>query len=397
MKYRILVVDDEPLLKSIITQKFKHEIKKDELEFLFANNGFEALDILKSNIDIGVVLTDINMPGMDGITLLSQLVSQSRTYQTVVISAYGDMSNIRKAMNSGASDFITKPVDLKDLELTLKGAIDEFTYVKQMIAARHQLLEINKELTIGEMLQKSLIPQAFDPFGPKCKLKLYGEMIAAKEIGGDFFDFYTLNDYQLAFTIADVSGKGIPASLFMSMSRTLFRAVKMQPGLMVQDIKNINTVLNQNNDAAMFVTAFFGIFDLLTGELYYVNAGHNSPLLLSPGKGVVPIAPNEGIALGVIEDTDNKPYSFVEKTLKLEKDALLLFYTDGVTEAFNTEGQIYSEARLKKFLESKSPHDPLSNTAEELKASVKLYSKGLEQADDMTFMLAHFDGVQQTR
>jgi len=392
MKYRILVVDDEPFLKSLITQKFKQDIKNGELEFLFANNGLEALEILKSNIDIGVVLTDINMPGMDGLSLLSQLVNQSRTYQTVVISAYGDMGNIRKAMNSGASDFITKPVDLKDLELTLKGAINEYAYVKQMIAARYQLIEMNKELSIGETLQKSYIPQNFEPFGPKSHLKLYGEMIAAKEVGGDFFDFYPLNEHLLAFTIADVSGKGIPASLFMSMSRTLFRAGKMTPETIVDNIKNINMVLNQNNESSMFVTAFFGIFNVSTGEFYYVNAGHNSPLLLSPGKGVRAIAPHEGIALGVILEIDNKPYSFKEKKIQLEKDELLLFYTDGITEAFNPEGQIYSEARLIKFLEPLSPQIPLVNIAEDLKSSIKHYSKGLDQSDDLTFVLARYEG-----
>ena len=208
MKSRVLVVDDEPLLKSLIIQKFKQEIKSGNIEFLFATNGNEALDTLKQNTDVGVILTDINMPGMDGLTLLSELVNQSRIYQTVVISAYGDISNIRKAMNNGASDFITKPIDLHDLDATLKYALKEYSYVKEMIDAKYKLLEINKELHIGKRLQRSFIPKNFEPFGPNCKLKLYGEMDPAQEVGGDFFDFYVLNDNELAFMIADVSGKG---------------------------------------------------------------------------------------------------------------------------------------------------------------------------------------------
>ena len=161
--------------------------------------------------------------------------------------------------------------------------------------------------------------------------------------------------------------------------------------MIVENMKTINAFLNQNNDTSMFVTAFMGIINVVTGTFNYVNAGHNTPLLLSKGE-VKPIALNEGIALGVVDEIDNQPYTFIEREIQLVKDDLLLFYTDGITEAFNKEMEMYSETRLKNFLASIKPDISLPHVVQKLKAEIDEHTTGMEQSDDMTLLLARFTG-----
>ena len=136
MVSKILVVDDEPDLEVLILQKFRRKIRKNEFEFFFAGNGLEALEQLRANEDIDMILTDINMPQMDGLTLLEELLKLPCLTKAVVVSAYGDMDNIRTAMNRGAFDFITKPIDFRDLELTIEKTLSELLVLQKGRKAR---------------------------------------------------------------------------------------------------------------------------------------------------------------------------------------------------------------------------------------------------------------------
>src|SRR5689334_16930675 len=130
MAVKILVVDDEPDLELLVRQKFRRQIREQVYSFLFAGNGVEALRILQDNADVDLVLTDINMPEMDGLTLLLKLGELDRVLKSVIVSAYGDMENIRTAMNRGAADFLTKPIDLQDMEITVNKMMEELTELK---------------------------------------------------------------------------------------------------------------------------------------------------------------------------------------------------------------------------------------------------------------------------
>ena len=156
MTAKILVVDDEPLLEYVIQQHFRQKIRDKELEFAFANNGKQALEKLESDPQIGVVLTDINMPEMDGLALIGQLKKIDSTLKAVVVSAYGDLVNIRSAMNQGAFDFLTKPIDFKDLELTLQKSLESVQQTRadlaQLQQAQTQLIQSEKLASIGELI-----------------------------------------------------------------------------------------------------------------------------------------------------------------------------------------------------------------------------------------------------
>lgn len=377
---KILVVDDEEDVELLLRQKFAKQIKSKELEFLFASNGIEAMKMLLQNQDINIILTDINMPEMDGLTLLSHLSELKRLYKAIIISAYGDMSNIRKAMNRGACDFITKPIDFNDLEITIFNAIDQYSSLKRAKEMENQLSALQKELMIAYKIQQSIIPHHFDLYPSVNNLEILGKMIPNREVSGDFFDFFPLNNQHLGFIIADVSGKSISGALFMAMTRAIIRTVSKHTDSPQKCLAEANRMLCADNDTCMFVTAFYGILDKKTGQVECANAGHNPPLLLRADKTLEEIARNEGIALGVSEET-----VYTSHTITLQKDDCLILYTDGITEAMNAQRELYSEKRFKESIKN-WPGGPMPTLINRILEDVHSFTKDEPSADDITLL-----------
>src|SRR5579863_2075341 len=175
MAFKILVVDDEPDLELLIKQRFRRKIRDGGFDFEFARNGEEALAKLTSDESIDIVMSDINMPVMDGLTLLLRLREMDRLLRTVVVSAYGDMQNIRIAMNRGAYDFLTKPIDFDDFEITLQKTIQEIEGVKAGHQARQRLEVIESELNVANRIQQSMLPRRFPPFPERRDFEIYAE------------------------------------------------------------------------------------------------------------------------------------------------------------------------------------------------------------------------------
>ncbi len=377
---KILVVDDEEDVEILIRQKFSKQLKTKELEFLFASNGIEALKTLVQNQDINIILTDLNMPEMDGLTLLSHLPELKRLFKAIIISAYGDMSNIRKAMNRGACDFITKPIDFNDLEITITNAIDQYTSLKRAMEAESRLSDLEKELLIAYKIQQAIIPHNFNPFPENRNFEILGKMIPKKEVGGDFFDFFPLEENKLAFLIADVSGKSISAALFMAMTRAIIRTVSMHSDSPEKCMAEANRILCVDNDACMFVTTFYGILEITTGHVLCANAGHNPPYILRANHSIQEIARNEGIPLGVSESTVYTQHNFT-----LEKGDSLILYTDGITEAMNSRKDLYTE---KRFIESikRWPSSQLSTLINHILDDLKMFTGDNPNEDDITLL-----------
>lgn len=386
---QVLVVDDEPLLKSIVLQKFKSQINNNEMQFFFATNGIEALETLKQNEEVGVVITDLNMPEMDGLSLLAQLEKQNRLYRTVVVSAYNDLTNIRTAMNRGASDFITKPVNLNDLEITLLKTLEQYQYMKKALMAEHQMVEWNNELKIAGSIQQSLVPRDFNLFPNNRNFEILGETVPAKEIGSDFFDFFAIDTTHIGFIIADVAEKGIPAALFMTMSKALIRATSSTEKSTQECIRRVNHLLCIDNKSSMFVTAFYGILDIETGVLKYCNGGHMAPYVISEDGSFKQIGQGDGIALGVVDDFGKGGSQYEEKAVTLKKNDCLCLYTNGIIEAVNGKREFFGKQRLETLLK-KSIRKPLSQIIEDLKKNLEEFHNGTKQTDDISVFFLRY-------
>ncbi|MDD2290407.1 MAG: SpoIIE family protein phosphatase [Bacteroidales bacterium] len=385
---KILVVDDETDLQYVINQKFRRQIRNGQYEFHFAFNGLEALAKLIEVPDIGVILSDINMPEMDGLTLLSKVRElKNPLFKTVICSAYGDMDNIRTAMNRGAFDFVTKPVDFNDLEITLEKTIGELNIVREGLAYHDKLLSIEHDLMVAREIQRAIMPK---PIPGLEWAYIDGSMEAARQIGGDFYDYFMMDDHRLGFVIGDVSGKGIPAAIFMAVSRTLIRATGLK-GMSPKDCMNyVNHLLCTESVNSMFVTVFYGMLDLETDTLHYVNAGHNPPILLRHDGSTEVFPLTDNIVLGVYDG-----YSFKTNSIPFLKDDTLVLYTDGVTEAFNQKQEEYGFQTLHTLLKEQvlgnkevmDRKDAPEQICRIIAGDVNRFAGEEEQSDDITILV----------
>ncbi len=384
MPFKILVVDDEPDLELLIRQKFRRQIREKELEFAFAHNGVEALEALKADRDIEMVLTDINMPVMDGLTLLGKISDLNTMLKTIVVSAYGDMENIRAAMNRGAYDFLTKPIDLTDLEVTISKTRQRIEVLRESAREHKQLLEIQNELNVATNIQRSILPCDFPPFPGVEGFELYAEMIPAREVGGDFYDFFLLDKDRLGLVIGDVSGKGVPAAIFMAVTRTMLKSVALTGLPAGECLQQVNRLISLENTSYMFVTLYYAILNIITGEFEFSNAGHNLPYLI-PAQGEARMLPaDNGIVLGIDEN-----YLYRTEKLQLAAGDIIFLYTDGITEAFNQQKQMYTDERLHQCLKltrRSSPKEIIQKVVEE----VTSFAGNEPQSDDLTMMAARY-------
>ena len=382
MAVKILSVDDELDLEILLTQYFRRKIRKGEYEFTFAHNGLEALKLVLEKRDFDIILSDINMPEMDGLTLLTKINEmRNPALKCIMVSAYGDMGNIRTAMNNGAFDFATKPIDLDDLSRTIEKAIEEIEFVRKSQQEHSQLESIKSDLAVAGEIQQAILPSKFPPIPEFSeRVDLYATMTPAKEVGGDFFDFFKIDDKRVGFVIADVSGKGVPASIFMAVSRTLIRATGMRGISTNECLDIVNRMLCNESVDSMFVTVFYGILNIETGDIEYTNAGHNPPYIIRANGNVETLPLSENIVAGMFED-----FTFSQSTLKLEKNDSLILFTDGVTEAFNTSGEMYDETGLEKTLSAIGQKDSYE-TCQAIINDVYAFAGDEPQSDDITLM-----------
>lgn len=382
MAIKILSVDDEVDLELLLTQYFRRKIRKGEYEFFFAHNGLEALQVLLQHPDIDIILSDINMPEMDGLTMLTKINEmRNPALKCIMVSAYGDMDNIRHAMNNGAFDFATKPIDLDDLQITIDKAIEQIQYIRSAQKEHNQLVDIQGDLNVAKEIQHAILPHTFILKTPNADMvDIYASMNAAKDVGGDFYDFFMIDDEHLAFTMADVSGKGVPAAIFMAVSRTLIKATGMRGVSSDECMRIANDMLCGESVDSMFVTVFYGIYNLKTGEIDFTNAGHNPPYIMHNDGSVeaLPVAGN--IVLGAFEGLP-----FTPGKTKLEQGEALFMFTDGVTEAENIDHKQFGEPLLEETLRGLCGSES-QKVVDAINEKVKDFAGDAPQSDDVTIL-----------
>jgi len=258
-------------------------------------------------------------------------------------------------------------------------------YVATLAAATAARERIESELTIAREIQASMLPRVFPPFPERTEFSIYATMDTAKEVGGDFYDFFFETPDRLCFTIGDVSGKGVPAALFMAIVRALLRNEAMR-GLHADEIlTRVNDAIAPDNDNCMFASVFFAILDVKTGELEYANGGHNPPLRCETGNYRYLSIPS-GVVIGAMEGVP-----FTRNTMTLRPDETLFLYTDGVTEAMNGAEELFSEERLAEVLNGGRDLQPkavITGVGEALRAFVQ----DEPQFDDITMLVLRYRG-----
>ena len=374
-EHKILVVDDEPDLEHLMRQRMRRYVRAGLYEFVFAQNGVEALDRLNEQPDIEMVLSDINMPRMDGLALLDQVAQVDPNIRSVIVSAYGDMKNIRTAMNRGAFDFITKPIDFEDLRITIDRTLVHMAIWREALESRDQLVAIRNELGVASQMQQSILPKVF----PKGRgYETFANMVPAREVGGDFFDFVRLENGRLGVAIADVSGKGVPAALFMMSSRTLLKGSAIGSEIPGTVLSSVNSLLEEDNESLMFVTVLYAVFDPATGVFSYANGGHNPPLLVHADGSSEFLPTTDGVALGVMPD-----YDFEESRVTLAPGEMVVLYTDGVTEAIDDDSEEFGPERLQEVFHD-GPPGSVRESNEAVFNAVETFAGDAPQFDDIT-------------
>lgn len=267
------------------------------------------------------------------------------------------------------------------LEFMQRSLANYIAELKETTASKER---IESELSIAREIQMGMIPKIFPPYPDRNDVDLHAILHPAKEVGGDLYDFY-IDDNHLYFLIGDVSGKGVPASLFMAITRSLFRTLSQKELSPAKIVTGMNNSISDNNESNMFVTLIVGILDLQTGALKLCNAGHNPPILIHPDGTTSFLQFKTHIFAGVIDN-----FCYTEEEITLEKGSKLFLYTDGVTEAENAEKELYGDERLLKIL-SDNTSDDVRCTVETIVDSVACHVQEAEASDDLTILLIHYE------
>ncbi len=258
-------------------------------------------------------------------------------------------------------------------------------YIHEVETTTRTKERIQSELAIARNIQMGLVPKKFSPFAECPDLELFASLSPAKEVGGDFYDFF-IRDGKLIFTIGDVSGKGIPASLVMAITRTLFRVISKTEDSPAKIVGQLNNAVAENNDTNMFITLYAGCLDLDTGELTFCNAGHNAPLIIGSNGDVCSQQVDCNLPLGVV------PYfDYVNQTVVLPKGYAMLLYTDGLTEAENIDKELFGDERTMaaaKDCTGRKVEDIIQCITDRLASFVGK----AEQSDDLTMMCFRVNG-----
>ena len=378
---RILVVDDNDDNRYTLTLYLDLE-GYSNIEI--AHDGEEAIALLKEKT-YDLVLLDVMMPKVDGYQVLSWMKDTRLVddLPVIMISALNEIDSIVRCIELGALDYLMKPFNPVLLKARVTSSLEKKRLRDEINV---YLARVNEELEAARSLQLGMVPQVFPRPTPEQPVDVFAMMQPAREVGGDLYDFFYCPDGTFCFLVGDVSGKGMPAALFMARTKSLIRlAAELMhtadgtPAGAGDIVKRVNRELCQNNNEMMFVTLFLGMLQPATGALSFCNAGHNPPYLIADGQ-VAAIEGAKGAVLGVDDRS-----AYTTGTMTVTAGATLYLYTDGVTEAADPKDELFSEERLCSLLrETTRPNS--ADLVNLIAAAVVDFAAGADQSDDITMM-----------
>ena len=376
---KTLVMDDDPSVEALLSEHRDSLASTGSHEFLFARTDAEAMEVLATAKDLDIAVVAIDSDTLSGMGLFRQLGDARVRIPRIALTRSRDLAAIRRAMNDGAADFLTKPISLDDLSVTIDKVFEGCEGRRRAWRTEAQLAAIRREIDIAGDIQQRILPTRFPADGT---LDIFARTTPAKEIGGDFYDFFEVAAGRLGIVVADVSGKGVPAAFYMAVARTLIRATATTGSGPAACLEQVNSLLCQHDIPGMFVSVFYGILDTGTWQMAFSNGGHLPPYLIRQrDRRVRALDGGDGVVLGVQEGL---PYE--EAVVTLEPGDALFFYTDGLTEAFDVDRNQFSDERLIDYLlenRSQSAHA----LAADVFAFVDVFTGGAPQSDDITSLV----------
>ena len=277
-----------------------------------------------------------------------------------------DISNIREIQELGAS--------------VEKMETDTLRYMQNLMRVTAERERIDTELSLASRIQANMLPNIFPAFPDRTEFDIHASMTPAKEVGGDFYDFFLIDEDHLGLVMADVSGKGVPAALFMMMAKILLHNYAMLGGTPSEVLEHLNSTICKNNEDSMFVTVWFGIYTISTGKVIAANAGHEYPIIKHADRGFEILKDPHGLVIGGIEGMKYRDYEFV-----LESGDMLFLYTDGVPEATDADENMLGIEDLLKTLNT-VPHHSAKELLEAVHADVERFVGSAPQFDDLTML-----------
>ncbi len=334
--------------------------------------------------------------------LVGGLVFMWRRGEFIGVTGAVVVAAVNQILHSGLALLIARPyeqaleiVEKFTLPMVLANAIGMAIYTSIVVnLVKQRSWEQDKHTIEGELnaareIQMSIVPKMFPPFPDRPEFELSAVLEPAKEVGGDFYDFFFVDRHHLVFLLGDVSGKGIPASLFMAVTKTLLKAVADEDTSVEQILSKVNNQLCEGNDMSMFATVFCGIIDTRTGQVQYSNAGHNPPVLCRRAGKPEYLETQGSLPVASFEDS---PY--IKETFTLGAGDTIVIDSDGVTEAMNKNDELFSEERLLTSLQEVNGHHP-DDMIKKILADVHGHAAGAPQSDDITILALQYNGIKQ--
>jgi sigma-B regulation protein RsbU (phosphoserine phosphatase) len=371
---RILIVDDVKANVDVLVAALR-----DDYKLSVALSGESALRSAEKNPP-DLVLLDIMMPGgLDGYEVCRRLRAspQTREVPVMFLSGLGDVTNKAQGFEAGGNDYLTKPFEVLEVKARVHSLLKAKAYadaVKEKLAS---------ELRIAREIQLGILPANVSASTRGTGLDVHAHLEPAREVGGDLYEVLRAGD-RVIVVVGDVSGKGIPAALFMAVTTTLLRVAARDQERPEEILMRVNDALATHNPRDMFVTLFCAVFQPKTGTVTCANMGHPSPVLLRPGSAPsLPFKPG-GLVAGIMPGT-----AVPSQSLALQPGDTLVFYTDGVTEAFNAEGEQFCESRLVEEL-AKVAGCSASETVAATLDAVRRHAGEHPQSDDITIVAVRY-------
>jgi sigma-B regulation protein RsbU (phosphoserine phosphatase) len=371
---RILIVDDAEANVDVLVGALR-----DEYKLSVAIDGESALRSVEKSVP-DLVLLDIMMPGIDGYEVCRRLraAEATRDLPIMFLTALEDVQDKARGFEVGANDYVTKPFEILEVQARVRSLLKAKAYADAVKEAAARDLRIAREIQMG--ILPADVPGRVRGTG----LDVHALLEPAQDVGGDLYDVLRLDDSRVMVTVGDVSGKGIPAALFMGVTTTLLRALARRYATPQEILKGVNDELLDQNPRMMFVTLQSLIIDTNTRQVLCGSAGHHSAVLLSDGKPPRLAVQPSGRVAGIMPDNPIEP-----ETLQLDPGDTLVLFTDGVSEAFDVNEQLFGEERLLQHL-AKEPGRNATETTLSVLGAVRRHAAGAKQSDDITILAVRF-------